>query len=154
MRKLLVLFALFALALAACSAGAQASGEQTEFERNLEKWRDAKASHYRFNVHISCFCAFVENMPLEIEVMNGEIVSMEYQNGKAIEDVNRELFDRFATIDLIFAEIEADLAGAADQVTVTYDPTYGFPVDITIDYVEEAIDDELYLTVSNFEPLP
>ncbi|HET9589034.1 MAG TPA: DUF6174 domain-containing protein, partial [Anaerolineales bacterium] len=70
------------------------------------------------------------------------------------EEVNREFFDRFATIDLIFAEVEADLAGAADQVTVTYDPTYGFPVDITIDYVEEAIDDELYLIVSNFEPLP
>lgn len=154
MRKLIVLFALFALALAACSAGAQASGEQTELERNKDKWRDANISHYRFNLHVSCFCAFVENMPLVIEVMNGEIVSMEYQNGKAIEDVNRELFDRFATIDLIFAEIEADLAGAADQVTVTYDPTYGFPVDITIDYVEEAIDDELYLTVSNFEPLP
>jgi hypothetical protein len=154
MRKLLVLFTLFALAVAACSAGAQASGEQTELERNQEKWRDANISHYRFNLHISCFCAFVEDMPLVIEVMDGEVVSMEYQSGKAIEDVNHELFDKFATIDRIFAEIEADLSGAADKVTVTYDPTYGFPVDITIDYVEEAIDDELYLTVSNFEPLP
>lgn len=154
MKKLLVLITLFALALAACSSGAQASGEQTEFERNQQKWRDANISHYRFNVHISCFCAFVQDMPLVIEVMDGEVVSMEYQSGKAIEDMNRELFDKFATIDLIFAEIEADLAGTADKVTVTYDSTYGFPVDIVIDYVEEAIDDELYLTVSGFEPLP
>lgn len=154
MKRLLVLFTIFALAVAACSSGAQASGEQTELERNKEKWRDANISHYRYNLHISCFCAFVEDMPLVIEVMDGEVVSMEYQSGKAIEDVNRELFDRFATIDLIFAEVEADLAGAADKVTVTYDPTYGFPVEVTIDYLEEAIDDELYLTVSDFEALP
>jgi hypothetical protein len=154
MKKLLVLFTLFALVLAACTAGAQASGEQTEVERNLEKWQDANISHYRFNLHISCFCAFVQDMPLVIEVMDGKVVSMEYQSGKAIEGMNRELFDKFATIDLLFAELEADLAGAADKVTVTYDPTYGFPVDMTIDYIEEAIDDELYLTVSDFEPLP
>ena len=154
MKKLLVLITFFALAVAACSSGAQASGEQTELERNQEKWRDANISHYQFNVHISCFCAFVQDMPLVIEVMDGEVVSMEYQSGKAVEDMNRELFDRFATIDRIFAEIETDLAGAADKVTVTYDSTYGFPVDIVIDYVEEAIDDELYLTVSGFEPLP
>ena len=79
---------------------------------------------------------------------------MEFQNGNAIDEGSRELFEKFATIDRIFAEIEADLAGAADQVTVTYDPTYGFPVDLTIDYVQEATDDELYITVSDFETLP
>jgi hypothetical protein len=93
-------------------------------------------------------------MPLVIEVMDGKVVSMEYQNGKAIDDANRELFDKFATIDRIFAEIDADLAGAADEVTATYDPTYGFPVEVTIDYVKEATDEERYLTVSDFEALP
>ncbi|HEX9839351.1 MAG TPA: DUF6174 domain-containing protein [Anaerolineales bacterium] len=154
MKKLLVLLTLIALALAACSTGAQAGGKQTEFERNQEKWRDANISHYRFHLNISCFCAFTQDMPLVIEVMDGKVVSMEYQNGKAIDDANRELFDKFATIDRIFAEIDADLAGAADEVTVTYDPTYGFPVEVTIDYVKEATDDELYLTVSDFEVLP
>jgi len=154
MKNLLVLLTLIALALAACSTGAQAGGNQTEVERNLEKWQDANISHYRFNVSITCFCVFSQDMPLVIEVMDGEVVSMEFQNGNAIDDTSRELFDKFATIDRIFAEIEADLAGAADKITVTYDPTYGYPVDLTIDYVEEATDDELYITVSGFEALP
>jgi hypothetical protein len=129
-------------------------GNQTEIEGNREKWRDANISHYRFNLNIGCFCVFSQDMPLLVEVMDGKIVSMEYQSGNAINATNREFFDKFATIDRIFSELEADLAGAADEVTATYDPTYGFPVDVTIDYVKEAIDDELYLTVSGFEALP
>jgi len=159
MKKLLILLTVFAVVLAACSAGAQAEGNppqenQSEIERNKEKWRDAKISHYRYKLHLTCFCAFSQDMPLVIEVMDGEIVSMEYQNGNPIDATNRELFERFSTIDRIFSELEADLAGAADEVTVTYDPTYGFPVEVTIDYVKEATDDELYLTISDFEVLP
>jgi hypothetical protein len=46
------------------------------------------------------------------------------------------------------------LNGAADKVDVEYDPTYGFPTTASIDFVEEAVDDELYLSISNFEELP
>lgn len=147
MRKLLL--TIIVLVLAACSAG-----NQTEIEQNQEKWQDANISHYRFNLFIGCFCAFTQDMPLVIEVMDGNVVSMEYQNGKPIDAADLELFERFATIDRIFSEVEADLAGGAEQVTVSYDPTYGFPVDVTIDYLTEAADDELYLTVSDFEVLP
>jgi hypothetical protein len=147
MRKLIFIF--IVLALVACSAG-----NQTEIELNKEKWRDANISHYRFNLNIGCFCVFSQDMPLVIEVMDGEVVSMEYQNGNPIDATNRELFERYATIDRIFSELEADLAGAADEVTVTYDATYGFPTQATIDAVKEATDDELYLTVSDFEVLP
>ena len=48
----------------------------------------------------------------------------------------------------------ADLNGAADEVIVKYDQTYGFPTDVTIDFEKQATDDELYLTLSNFEKLP
>lgn len=154
MRKLLVLLTFFALAVAACSGAAQAGGSQTEAERNLEKWRDANVTHYRYNLNIGCFCVFSQDMPLVIEVMDGKVVSMEHESGKEIDPANLETFNKFSTIDRIFAEVEAGLAGAADEVKVTYDETYGFPVDITLDYLKEAIDDELYLTVSNFEVLP
>jgi hypothetical protein len=147
MRKLIFIF--IVLALAACSAG-----NQSEIERNKEKWQDANITHYRYNLTLGCFCVFSQDMPLVIEVMDGNVVSMEYKNGNPIDTTNRELFERFSTIDRIFSELEADLAGAADEVTVTYDPTYGFPVEVSIDYVKEATDDELYLTISDFEVLP
>lgn len=152
MRTLLFIF--MALALAACSAVAGASGNQSEIEQNKEKWQDANISHYRYHLTLSCFCAFNEDMPLIIEVQDGEVVSMEFQSGKEIDPNLLELFEKYATIDRIFAELEADLNGAADKVTIEYDATYGFPTRADIDFVEEAIDDELYLTVSNFEALP
>lgn len=152
MRK--IIFIVMALVLTACSAVAGAAGNQSEIEQNKEKWQNANISHYRYNLHLSCFCVFVENMPLVIEVQDGEVVSMEFHNGNEIDPNLLELFEKYATIDRIFAELEADLNGAADKVTVEYDPTYGFPTKADIDFVEEAIDDELYLTVSDFEVLP
>ena len=153
MKKLLFIFTLMALVLTACAAAA-VSGSQTEIGQNKEKWQNANISHYRYQLHISCFCIFVEDMPLIIEVKDGEVVSMEFQSGKEIDPSLHETFDKYATIDRFFAELETDINGAADVVTAKYDETYGFPTEVTIDFVEEATDDELYLTLSNFEPLP
>jgi hypothetical protein len=145
-----LLFVFMALALAACSA----AGSQTEIEQNKEKWQDQDITHYRYHLSITCFCVFSQDMPLIIEVQDGNVVSMEFQSGKEIDAANRELFDKYATIDRIFAELEADVNGAADEVIVKYDPTYGFPTEVTIDFIKEAADDELYLSLSNFEELP
>lgn len=152
MKKLLVV--LMTLMLAACSVVGNAMGNQSEIEENQEKWRNANISHYRYNLHISCFCIFVENMPLVIEVQDGEVVSMEYATGNEIDPSLLEMFNKYATIDRLFAEIEAGLKGGADKVTVEYDATYGFPTRADFDFVEMAADDELYLSISDFEVLP
>ncbi len=149
MRK--ILFILLALLMTGCaSLVGQAS---SEVERAQEKWQDANISHYRYELAISCFCVFSQDMPLVIEVKDGEVVSMEYKSGKEIDAANLELFQRYDTIDKIFAELEK-AQSEAERVEVTYDEKYGFPTQITIDQAEQAADDELYLTISNFEVLP
>jgi hypothetical protein len=153
MKKLLFIFTLMTLVLSACAAGV-ASGSQTEIGQNREKWQDANISHYRYHLAITCFCVFSQDMPLIIEVQDGEVVSMEFQSGNEIDAGSRELFDKYATIDRLFVELEAGINGAADVVTAKYDETYGFPTEVVIDFVEEATDDELYINLSNFEPLP
>lgn len=152
MRKLII--TVMALVLAGCAVMGSALGNRSEIEQHKEKWQDADISHYRYNLFISCFCVFNEDMPLIIEVQDGKVVSMEFQSGKEIDPSLHELFDKYATIDRLFAELEAGLNGAADKVVVEYDPTYGFPTKADIDFVEEVIDEELYLTISNFEGLP
>ncbi len=157
MRKFTLIF--IALVLSACSLG-----RQSEVQRNQQKWQDAKITHYRYNLSVGCFCVFNENMPLVVEVKDGNIVSMKYQNGKDVEESNRELFERYATIDKIFAAIEKDFQNTADtndpqprkadKVVVKYDVTYGFPTMVNIDFIKQAIDDELALTLSNLERLP
>lgn len=150
MRK--ILFIIIAIVLTACSAVATEVPSALESAR--DKWQNANISHYRFNVNVSCFCAFTQEMPLIVEVQNGEVASLEYQSGNEIDPASLEFFQRFVTVDRLFEEIEKDQAGEADEVVVEYDETYGFPTTITIDFVEEATDDELYLTISEFEVLP
>jgi uncharacterized protein YceK len=148
MRK--ILFIVLAILMTGCaSLVGQASGEVSE----QEKWQNASIPHYRYELSISCFCIFAQDMPLVIEVKDGEAVSMEYKNGKEIDPALLEQFQRYDTIDKIFAELEK-AQSEAEHVEVTYDETYGFPTQITIDQAQMAADDELYLTISNFEVLP
>ncbi|SRR5258706_5228596 len=148
MKKIILIALVFVLA--ACSMGG------SEFSQNQKKWNDANITHYRFELNISCFCAFRDQMPLKVEVRKGEIVSITTSSGSVVAntDVSYENFSRYATIDKLFTELQADLGGKADEVTVTYDPTYGFPSTINIDFIKNAVDDELYLSVAAFEKLP
>lgn len=157
MRK--VFFIVLAIMLTACSAVVPKS----EVERAREKWEDAKVSHYRFNLFIGCFCVYSQDMPLIVEVKDGQVISMQYQSGKDIEAGNLEYFQRFATFEKLFNEIENGFASKgsdgttgsqAEEVKVTYDEAYGFPTQVSIDFIKNAVDDELGLTVSNFEKLP
>ncbi|HEX5836222.1 MAG TPA: DUF6174 domain-containing protein [Anaerolineales bacterium] len=145
-----ILFILMAVVLTACASVGAAS---SDFDIARDKWQDAGISHYRFNVAISCFCIFTQDMPLIIEVQDGEVVSMEYASGNELDPNSLELFNRYATVDRIFAELEKAHA-EADSVTVEYDETYGFPTQVTIDFDQQAADEEIYLTLSDFEALP
>ena len=153
MKKILLIP--LALLLAACAAAPAEPTVPSTAERQV--WEDANISHYRFALTLSCFCAFRDQMPLTIEVKDGEVVSMTDGDGKSIpsDDINYEFFLSYATIDKLFTKIEsAEADPEAGEVTVTYDPTYGYPVEAAIDYIELAADDEMYLTVSGFEALP
>ena len=149
MKRLILISLVFILA--ACSAGG------SELSRNKQTWQDANISHYRFELNLSCFCAFRDQMPLTIEVKDGEVVSVKDASGTAVstDDPNYQYFVELATIDRLFTELES-VTGSADagEVIVKYDSTLGYPTEASIDYIKEAVDDELYVTVSGLEALP
>ena len=141
---------LLALILAAC-----AGVGKSELSRNQSKWQDADIAHYRFQLGVGCFCPVGGIMPLTVEVMDREIVSIVDFNGNDYPstDPMSELILKYVTIDRLFLELGSEPVQDADSLTVSYDPTYGFPAEVAIDYIELAADDELYLSVSGFEPL-
>ena len=57
------------------------------------------------------------------------------------------------TIDDLFEQLKSAQA-EAEEVSVVYDTTYGYPSSIAIDHIKEAVDDEMYITVESFEVLP
>ena len=109
MKKILLIT--LAIILAACSAGG------SELSRNQQKWQDANITHYRFELSIGCFCVFRDQMPLTVEVRDGQIVHMAAVDGTLVLDTdqNYEFYAPHATIDLLFAEIDA-VADALEHV--------------------------------------
>jgi hypothetical protein len=108
MKKITLL--ILALILTACSAGAT-----TDFDKNLAKWNDANISHYRYQLFIGCFCPFAGDMPLTIEVKDGEIVSMTRFDGTPISETDpsyafmnptRQLIASFLSWKLIKQEMQ------------------------------------------------
>jgi hypothetical protein len=148
MKKITLL--LLALILSACTLGG------TELSRNESKWQDANVTHYRFQLSVGCFCAFRSQMPMTVEVKDGQVVSMVDVNGQELSasDPTFEFIAKYATIEGLFAELSTDEVKKADSVSITYDPTYGFPADVAIDFQQIMADEELYLTLSAFESLP
>ena len=102
MKKLILI--VMALILAACGS-ANALAGQSEIDQNQGKWQDAGISDYRYNLSISCFCVFTQDMPLMIEVQDGKVVSMEYQSRRIFYLSLLELFEKYATVDRIFTEL-------------------------------------------------
>ncbi|MDX1378394.1 MAG: DUF6174 domain-containing protein [Anaerolineales bacterium] len=149
MKKIILL--LLTLILAACSG----SGN-TDLSRNQSKWQDAGIEHYRFELGVGCFCPVGDIMPMTVEVLNGEVVSIVDVNGDVYPSTHpmSGFILRYATIERIFSELNSESVQEADKLTVSYDSTYGFPSEVSIDFIELAADDELYLSVSAFEPLP
>jgi hypothetical protein len=101
---------------------------------------------YAYTLTVTCYCILPG--PLRVTVRDGEVAGAE----------------RLAETDLPDAEGEgttlADLTALArralreaDRVDVTYDPTYGYPTDLYIDWDEGIADEEVGYTVTDFEAL-
>lgn len=140
---------ILALILSACSLM-----PASEFNQNLAKWHQADLSHYQYDLVIGCFCPFSQDMPLTIEVKDEVVVSITRADGTLIDssNMNYQYYVPYAILDGLFAELKTEMT-EADEITVTYDPLYGFPVNVAIDRIKLAMDDELSLQVINFEVL-
>jgi len=106
-------------------------------------------------VAVSCFCPFA-NVNVTYEVLNGEVVSQSVQSSPdnpVDEALVSDFYRPYNTIEKVFDYVGGAIKDA-DEATIEYDAIYGFPTNVSIDWIELAIDDETYLTISNFEALP
>jgi hypothetical protein len=144
-RTLLMALLILTLTLSAC-------GAKSDLAKNREKWNAANVSHYRFELTIGCFCPFMDVMPVTVEVKDGQVISLTDVNGRPLADNFRDTFEKAATVEGLFAVAEENLSNA-DQVEVTYDAKYGFPVSIVVDRIKMAVDDEISYRVGAFKVL-
>ena len=118
-------------------------GETVEsYDNSLERWRAQNYQDYSFEFRWQCFC-LLSNGWVEVTVENDRVVSVknletvqegEYQRILAKED--------YLTINGLFTKIKEAYEKPVDSVIARYDATRGFPVDVTLDYLLNGIDDE------------
>ncbi len=145
-RKILVVLVALALMLSAC-------GAKSELDKQRAQWDGQGVTHYRYQLTISCFCPFMDVIPVTVEVRDGKIVSLTDVTGEPLGDQFRESFEKAATVEGLFT-LAQDALKNADKVEVVYDSKFSFPSSIVIDWIEMAIDDERSYYVTEFEVLP
>ena len=146
--RIITLFFILVLTISACGGG-------SVFQQNQKKWEGQNINHYRFTVAVSCFCPFA-NVEVTYEVLNGQVVNQSVQSSpdNPVDEVLvNDFYQSYNTIEKIFDYVGGAI-NDADETTIEYDPTYGFPTDISVDWIKQAVDDEMYLTLSNFKALP
>ena len=132
------------LALAACDDGPLAPTLRLAVAE--ARWEDANVDSYEMTVNYLCGeCLYVG--PARVTVSRGEIVSrLIVATGDALP---ASLADLYPDVPGLFAIVREALADA-HELHVEYDETYGFPTVVSIDWDENAVDDEVVFRVENF----
>jgi hypothetical protein len=137
---------LLAGTLAAC--GAAPAQPLDEVAQHRQQWTQQNVAHYRYTIENSCFCVEEARGPAVVEVNGDKTVSVTHV---ATGQPSGDFFQQVDTIGDLFTIIDEAKKNGADEVTVTYDEKYGFPLTITIDQDFQMADEESRYTISNFE---
>ncbi|WP_340139631.1 DUF6174 domain-containing protein, partial [Trichormus variabilis] len=132
------------------SARPNLNSRQLIFNRRL--WNSKNISNYRYTLSNSCFCIPEARGPVVIEVRNGQTTSITAVNpGQA---VNPQFFQKYNTIPKLFNVIQNAIQSQASSLDISYNHKFGYPTQINIDYNSQIADEELFLTIENFEVIP
>lgn len=140
---------LLLLAGMACEAPT-APGERDSLEAARTRWRALGSQSYTYDVNRSCFC-LLGGRRMMVTVQAGQVTAAEFQDSGA--GVEPALLSYVPTIADLFDMIEDALNRNASYFSAEYDPSYGYPTRIEIDYSSSATDDEVAISARDLLPL-
>ena len=120
--------------------------EQEALSAARARWAMSNVDNYVFEFQRSCFCAPDFVRPVRIEILNGVVSSAVYVD---TEEPLSPPLTSVPTIDDLFDEIRDALNRTAFSVIAAYDVDMGYPTSVSIDYIQNAIDDEMAFMVSS-----
>jgi hypothetical protein len=115
---------------------------------NQALWSAAGIDNYEFVYQRICFCPPEYTTPALIEVRDGAVWSVEYQDSEIHLDAPDTTM--FPMITALFDVLTEAHDRNAVKVTVTFSADLGYPEDVDIDYAANIADDELSFTVTEF----
>jgi hypothetical protein len=133
------------LAGGACEAPT-APGEIDSLIAARALWRARGSDSYTYTVNRSCFCV-LGGQTVTVTVSAGAVTAAEYETSGAA--VDKALLTYVSTVPDLFDLIQDALDAEPAQFAATYDPVYGYPTRIEIDYSANTVDDELAISARN-----
>jgi hypothetical protein len=108
---------------------------RTELARNEAKWSAFALTDYRYAFRRVCDCAPEATAAVEIEVRGGSVYRVRLLSTGA--DVAPGS-GYWPTVDELFDEIRLALDEGATDIRVRYDPVYGYPLEVSIQWTRDA----------------
>jgi hypothetical protein len=122
------------------SPGEQLAGARSRWARNAPL-------QYSMTIRRGCECGTEAVGPVIVTVVNGAISAHYINTGSAVPKTFAPLFP---DVEGLFNLIEAAQRQHYYKVDVEYDAELGFPKSISLDHDKQAIDDESFTIVSEF----
>lgn len=144
---------LHALVAAACLAAMSSSvlalpdGAQNRLSKNRRKWESKATKNYQYEFQRICFCLPASTRRVKITVREG--VAENIRRADSGDAVDKAQYELYYTVDQLFDYIQAAIDKKAHLVRVTYDPEWGYPTLVEIDYIRNAMDDEMRFKTGN-----
>ena len=118
--------------------------EQSELDRNWDRFQRNAPLSYSYSVRISCECPSDITRPVTVWVDRGSVEYLFYDDdGRAVP---LSYASWFPSVEQLFDDIQTAIDNQADYIDVEYDFTYGFPTSVYIYYDRRSVDDEYSLT--------
>ncbi|HJU73402.1 MAG TPA: DUF6174 domain-containing protein [Gemmatimonadaceae bacterium] len=134
--------------VAGCGLFTGNDDEEARLRAAEVRWTRASVQDYQIVVQYLCFCGYTR--PVRLTVRSGNVVSrVDAETGEAVPSYATHIADVAGLFQLIRDAIDDD----AHILEASYDGNFGYPKFVNIDYVKNAVDDELQIRTSEFQPL-
>lgn len=138
-----------AISLAACGILEGDADARVQLNEARRLWAERSVEDYVYRYRRWCGeCLAVRTRPYRVTVHGGAIVEvLDAETGRQAPS------DYVRTVEGLFELVEDVLDHDPYRFSVAYDPRWGFPSSLTVDYVEEAVDDEFSVSAGDLAPL-
>ena len=135
------------LAAACLNQISDPSTKDKTFQASMLKWNDAMIQSYDLQMQVECFCG-APTEPVLVTVRNRVIQSRTLtSSGSPVAAVDQRWFP---DVPGLFAIVQDALNLPAASLLVAYNVTYGFPIQIDVDYEGGVVDDQHHYAVVGF----
>ena len=123
--------------------------ESDALTRARSRWAAAAVESYSFEVQRFCFCGPDFTRRIRVEVIDGSVGTVVYvDSGEPVPDPTAA-----PVVEDLFDEIQDAIDREAHSLVAEYDADLGHPTEVSIDYLEFAVDEEMAFSVTAFETL-